>query len=97
MLFNGNDKPIYPKQGNLERHHRNNHGIWFHHTAMSIALHLGDVYTARLLAYDTTHLIDAQVMRNGTLPLELARPRKIHYTCYAMSAFMRCVRCLTEI
>jgi hypothetical protein len=76
-------------QGNIERHHHNNHAVWFYQTAMSIALHVGDVYTARLLAYDVNGMVDHQIMRDGTLPLELERPRKIHYTCYAMTAFYR--------
>lgn len=79
-------------QGNIERHHHNNHAVWFYQTAVSIALHIGDVYTARLLAYDVAGMIDHQIMRDGTMPLELERPRKIHYTCYAMTAFYRCVR-----
>lgn len=52
---------------------------------------MGDVLTARMLAYDVGGMIDHQIMRDGTLPLELERPRKIHYTCYAMTAFFRCV------
>lgn len=64
--------------------------MWFYQTALCIALHVGDVLTARMLAYDVGVMIDHQIMRDGTLPLELERPRKIHYTCYAMTAFFRC-------
>lgn len=42
----------YSAHGNLERHRDNNHGIWFHQTALSIALHVGDEDTAIILAND---------------------------------------------
>lgn len=49
-------------RGNLERHRGNNHGVWFHQTALAIALHVGDAHSAKMLANDLPwFLIDRQI------------------------------------
>lgn len=50
------------ERGNLERHRGNNHGVWFHQTALAIALHVGDAHSAKMLANDLPwFLIDRQI------------------------------------
>ena len=52
-------------KGNLERHRRNNHGVWFHQTALAIALHVGDVHAAKMLSNDLPWFLIDQQMEVG--------------------------------
>lgn len=44
---------------------------------------------ARELADSFLDIVAQQILPDGRLPEELARPRPIHYTCYGLAAFMR--------
>jgi hypothetical protein len=61
------------ERGNLERHRDNNHGVWFHQTALAIALHVGDAHSAKMLANDLPwFLVDRQIeqgMQQATFPI----------------------------
>ena len=65
----------------------NNHGTWFGVQALSLSLHVGNTSWSQTLAQNALLRVQEQVAPNGTLPLELARTRSMHYTWWDMIAF----------
>lgn len=65
----------------------NNHGTWFDVQALSLSQHVGNESWSKHLAEDSKARVQAQVAPNGTLPLELARTRSMHYTWWDLIAF----------
>lgn len=65
----------------------NNHGTWFDVQALSLSLHVGNTSWSKALAGNAMRRVRDQVAANGTLPLELARTRAMHYTWWDMIAF----------
>tara|TARA_B110001452_G_scaffold91867_1_gene75713 strand:+ start:494 stop:1720 length:1227 start_codon:yes stop_codon:yes gene_type:complete len=65
----------------------NNHGTWYGVQALSLALHLGEREAIVFFARDTLRRVAEKVRPNGSLPLELARTRPLHYTWWDLQAF----------
>lgn len=73
-----------------ERHARNNHGTWYDEQDAGVALFLGDTARARaILRTRVPRRMAAQIRPDGSLPLEGARTRPLHYTIFDIEPFER--------
>jgi len=77
------------KNGNDEHHAKNNHGTWFYVQAIDFALFTGDNKKALQLVNESKKLLDNQLTKEGTFPLELARTNALGYSTFVTSAWFQ--------
>ncbi|MEO1245217.1 MAG: alginate lyase family protein [Pseudomonadota bacterium] len=75
-----------------ERNARNNHGTFYDLQLMLYSMFAGDCKLARRILDDTRVRIDMQIEGDGSMPLEEARTRSLHYTIYNLRAFLQIAR-----
>ena len=76
------------KNGRDERDADNNHGTWYDAQVAALALFVRDTTTAReTIGTRTRQRIAMQIRPDGSMPLELARTRPLHYTLFNLDAF----------
>ena len=74
--------------GRDERAAENNHGNWYAAQAARIALHVGDVETAKSLLEEVRkNRLAAAIDGDGKQPEELKRTRSLHYSLFNLAAF----------
>jgi hypothetical protein len=73
--------------GKDERAAENNHGTFYDEQIAALALFVGDSATARAAMTSGEKRIAAQILTDGTQPLELARTRPLHYSLFNLDAF----------
>lgn len=75
------------KIGKDEDNAKNNHGIWFDAATVTYAIFTGQDDLAKKIINEKTKIrIGEQIQLDGTMPLELARTRSLHYSIYAVRA-----------
>jgi hypothetical protein len=75
--------------GVMESRTSNNHAVWYDVQALDFALFSGDLEAARQIArFSAQGRIDSQIAADGSLPRELARTRSLHYSDFALQAFV---------
>ncbi|MFL5562952.1 MAG: alginate lyase family protein, partial [Gemmatimonadaceae bacterium] len=78
----------HSRNGQDERDADNNHGTWFDAQAAALALFVDDSGNARRIIGTTTRQrIAMQIRPDGSMPLELARTRPLHYSLFNLDAF----------
>jgi hypothetical protein len=77
------------KNGKEEHTAKNNHGAWYLVQSVDFALFTGDTGKARELAGEGRARIDAQVEKDGKMPLELARTNGLWYSTYTLQAWFK--------
>ena len=85
------------KNGNDERHAKNNHGTWYHVQAIDFALFTGDTKTALQLVDESKKLLDSQLTREGKFPLELARTNALGYSTFNTAAWFQVARLAEKV
>jgi len=74
--------------GRLEAGSPNNHGTWYDAQLAVYAYFIGDTNLARtILSTVPNRRIVRQILPDGSMPLELERPRSRHYTFFNLQAF----------
>ncbi|UKS28508.1 alginate lyase family protein [Paenibacillus sp. HWE-109] len=72
--------------GTDERNAKNNHGNWYDAQVTAYALFSGHTDVAKKIVEDNKKRIASQIAPDGSMPLELARTRSLHYSTYNMEA-----------
>ncbi|ODN73873.1 hypothetical protein L202_07389 [Cryptococcus amylolentus CBS 6039] len=75
--------------GKTELAAANNHGAFARLQIAGVAAYVGQYELARSMTSGTKALIDNYITANGSQPLELARTRSWHYTCFDLVAYTR--------
>ena len=76
------------RNGRDERDADNNHGSWYDAQVAALALFVNDTTTAReTIGTRTRQRIAMQIRPDGSMPLELARTRPLHYSLFNLDAF----------
>jgi len=71
-----------------ERRAKNNHGVWYDAQRLAFARYVGDSARAADAVRETMARLDSQMDARGALPDELGRTRSLHYSAYALQAFL---------
>jgi hypothetical protein len=75
--------------GEMESRTSNNHAVWYDVQALDFALFSRDLEAGRQIARVAAQSrIDSQIAADGSLPRELARTRSLHYSDFALQAFV---------
>ena len=77
------------KNGNDEHRAKNNHGTWYYVQVVDFALFTGDTKKALGLVNDSKKLLDSQLTKEGTWPLELARTNALGYSTFNTTAWFQ--------
>jgi hypothetical protein len=77
------------KNGNDEHKAKNNHGTWFYVQVIDFALFTGDNKKALQLVNESKKLLDSQLTKEGTWPLELERTNALGYSTFNTSAWFQ--------
>lgn len=84
--------------GYEEDHAKNNHGEWFDAQVVACEIFLGrNMEAMERMNRVTKARIASQMDENGKLKNELARTRPLHYSLFALSAFVTVARLATNI
>ena len=83
------DWMLTSKNGNDEHKAKNNHGTWFYVQVVDFALFTGDDKKALELANESKKLLDSQLTKEGTWPLELARTNALGYSTFNTTAWFQ--------
>ncbi|WVQ72327.1 hypothetical protein IAR50_001877 [Cryptococcus sp. DSM 104548] len=75
--------------GKTELAAENNHGAFARLQIAGVAAYVGQYELARSTTFGTKTLIDNYITANGSQPLELARTRSWHYSCFDLVAYTR--------
>jgi hypothetical protein len=67
----------------------NNHGVWYDALRLSIALFNGNNTLANDIVLNAQKRLDSQMSANGRFPLEMARTTSLHYSVFAIDAFLK--------
>ncbi len=73
--------------GKDERNAKNNHGVWYDATCLSIANYIRDLSLAETIVKSAANRLDLQMDDKGNFPLELERTTSLHYTVFVLDAF----------
>lgn len=77
------------KNGNDELNAGNNHGEWCDEQMCGIGAYLGREDMVRKYALEAAAKITKQMEPDGSLPQELRRTKSVHYSLFALQAWMR--------
>jgi hypothetical protein len=77
------------KNGNDEHKAKNNHGTWYYVQVIDFALFTGDNEKAKQLVNESKKLLDSQLTKEGTWPLELARTNALGYSTFNTAAWFQ--------
>jgi len=77
------------KNGNDEHKAKNNHGTWYYVQVIDFALFTGDKEKAKQLVNESKKLLDSQLTKEGTWPLELARTNALGYSTFNTVAWFQ--------
>ncbi len=77
------------KTGMEELHAPNNHGVWYDALRLSITLFIGDKTLANEIVVNAQKRLDSQMDASGRFPLEMARTTSLHYSVFAIEAFLK--------
>jgi hypothetical protein len=83
------DWMLTSRNGKDEHAAKNNHGTWYHVQAVDFALFTGNKAKAQELAKESTELLDNQIEKDGTMPLELERTNGLAYSTYNLQGWFR--------
>ena len=83
------DWMLTSKNGNDEHKAKNNHGTWFYVQVVDFALFTGDDKKALELVNESKKLLDSQLTKEGTWPLELARTNALGYSTFNTTAWFQ--------
>ncbi len=76
------------KNGTDELNAKNNHGVWYDAQRMSFALFTDNTELAKKIMQSAEARLDKQMTDDGLLPLEMARTTSLHYSNFAVEAFL---------
>jgi len=77
------------KNGKDEYKAKNNHGTWYYVQVIDFALFTGDKEKALQLVNESKKLLDSQLTKEGTWPLELARTNALGYSTFNTAAWFQ--------
>jgi hypothetical protein len=77
------------KNGQDEHAAKNNHGTWYYVQVVDYALFTGDKAKAAALAKESRGILDNQIQKDGTMPLELDRTNGLAYSTFNLQAWFR--------
>jgi hypothetical protein len=77
------------KNGNDEHKSKNNHGTWYYVQVIDFALFTGNNKKALDLVNESKKLLDSQLTKEGTWPLELARTNVLGYSTFNTTAWFQ--------
>jgi len=77
------------KNGNDEHKAKNNHGTWYYVQVVDFALFTGTHKKALELVNESKNLLDSQLAKEGTWPLELARTNALGYSTFNTTAWFQ--------
>jgi Alginate lyase len=84
--------------GQAERDGANNHATWWQVQALTYALRVGDVETAKAtLSRYINGQFQQQINSSGEQPLEAVRERPFHYRCYNLQALLYVANLAVEL
>lgn len=67
---------------------KNNHGAWYDAQRLSMALFIDSMQLAKRIVSNAMDRLDKQMDDNGRLPAEMVRTISLHYTVFALDAFV---------
>ena len=83
------DWMLTSKNGQDEHAAKNNHGTWYYVQVVDFALYTGNKAKAQQLAKESRDILDNQIMKEGTMPLELERTNSLAYSTYNLQGWFR--------
>jgi hypothetical protein len=81
------DWMLTSRNGQDEHAAKNNHGTWYHVQAVDFALFTGNKAKAQQLAKESRDILDNQIAKEGTMPLELERTNSLAYSTYNLQGW----------
>ena len=75
--------------GKDEHAAKNNHGTWYYVQVVDYALFTGDKAKAQQLAKESKDILDGQIEKEGSMPLELERTNGLAYSTYNLQGWFR--------
>jgi hypothetical protein len=86
------------KNGRAAAATTNNHGEWYDAQVCGLAAYLGrDDVVRRITAEEGPKRIKDQIRPDGSLPEELARTRSLHYSLFAIEAWMQVAKVSRDV
>lgn len=86
------------KNGRAAAATKNNHGEWYDAQVCGLAAYLGrDDVVKRIMAEDGPKRIEDQIQPDGSLPEEIARTRSLHYSLFAIEAWMQVAKVSRDV
>ncbi|MDB5203414.1 MAG: alginate lyase family protein [Ferruginibacter sp.] len=76
------------KNGRDEMAAKNNHGAWYDAQRLSMALFIDSADLAKKVVANSLIRLDKQMDEQGNFPLEMERTISLHYTVFALNAFL---------
>jgi len=83
------DWMLTSRNGQDEHAAKNNHGTWYYVQAVDFALFTGNKAKAQQLAKESRNILDDQVTKEGSMPLELERTNSLAYSTYNLQGWFR--------
>jgi hypothetical protein len=84
------------KNGTAELKATNNHGIWFDAQRLSFALYTNNKKNANEVIESAKQRLEKQMNAAGLFPAELARTTSLHYSLFAVEAFLKVAQLSTN-
>jgi len=85
------------KNGDDEHKAKNNHGTWFYVQVIDFALFTGNKPKALQLVNESKKLLDSQLTKEGTWPLELARTNALGYSTFNTTAWFQLAKLAEQV
>ncbi|MEP6676539.1 MAG: alginate lyase family protein [Ferruginibacter sp.] len=85
------------KNGMDEMHAKNNHGDWYDAQRLSMALFTGDTELAKKIVLNAESRLDKQMDSAGFFPLEMERTTSLHYSVFAIEAFINIAQMAEQV
>ena len=83
------DWMLTSRNGRDEHASKNNHGTWYYVQVVDFALFTGDKARAQQLVKESRTILDNQIQKEGTMPLELERTNALAYSTYNLQGWFR--------
>jgi hypothetical protein len=77
------------RNGQDEHASKNNHGTWYYAQVVDFALFTGNKAKARQLVKESRDILDNQISKDGSMPLELERTNALAYSIYNLQGWFR--------